>query len=136
MLTALPFGKYGILTVIMGMVFLLGFFLDWIEISLIVLPLLGPIISTLGFAISGYGVVENPELVWFVVIIAVCLQTSFLTPPVGFSLFFLAGVAPKGTQLMDIYKGVIPFIIIQLIGLALVILWPQLVIWMPAMAYR
>jgi tripartite ATP-independent transporter DctM subunit len=136
MLTALPFGKYGILTVIMSMVFLLGFFLDWIEISLIVLPLLGPIISTLGFAISGYGVVENPELVWFVVIIAVCLQTSFLTPPVGFSLFFLAGVAPKGTQLMDIYKGVIPFIIIQLIGLTLVILWPQLVIWLPAMAYR
>ena len=136
MLTALPFGKYGILTVIMGMVFLLGFFLDWIEISLIVLPLLGPIISTLGFAISGYGVVENPELVWFVVIIAVCLQTSFLTPPVGFSLFFLAGVAPKGTLLLDIYKGVIPFIIIQLIGLALVILWPQLVIWLPAMAYR
>jgi TRAP-type mannitol/chloroaromatic compound transport system permease large subunit len=86
-----------------------------------VLPLLGPIVSSLGFEINGYGKVETPELVWFVVIIAVCLQTSFLTPPVGFSLFFLAGVAPKGTELIEIYKGVIPFIIIQLIGLALVI---------------
>ena len=134
-LTSLPFGPYGILLFIMGLVFLLGFFLDWIEISLIVLPLLGPIISNLGFQVDGYGVVENPELVWFVVIVAVCLQTSFLTPPVGFSLFFLAGVAPKGTELIDIYKGVVPFILIQLTGLALVIIWPQLVIWLPAVAY-
>jgi tripartite ATP-independent transporter DctM subunit len=135
MITSIPLGPYGILALIMGMVFILGFFLDWIEISLIVLPLLGPIVSSLGFEINGYGKVETPELVWFVVIIAVCLQTSFLTPPVGFSLFFLAGVAPKGTELIEIYKGVIPFIIIQLIGLALVIMWPQLVIWLPAMAY-
>lgn len=134
-ITGLPLGKYGILGFVMFMVFILGFFLDWIEISLIVLPLLGPIISGLGFHINGYGVIENPELVWFVIIIAVCLQTSFLTPPVGFSLFFLAGVAPPGTLLIDIYKGVIPFILIQLTGLALVILFPALVMWLPAVAY-
>lgn len=136
MITSLPWGPYGILAFIMGMVFILGFFLDWIEISLIILPLLGPIVSQLGFQVDGYGVVENPELIWFVVIVAVCLQTSFLTPPVGFSLFFLAGVAPKGTELLDIYKGVIPFIIIQLIGLSLVVIFPQLVVWLPAVAYR
>ena len=90
-LTGLPLGPHGVLVVILGSVFLLGFFLDWIEISLIVLPLLGPVVSALGFEINGFGIIENPELVWFVVLVAVCLQTSFLTPPVGFSLFFSDG---------------------------------------------
>ena len=135
-LTALPLGPYGILAIILGSVFILGFFLDWIEISLIILPLLGPIIIKLGFQVDGYGVVTNPELIWFLVLVAVCLQTSFLTPPVGFSLFFLMGVAPKGTELLDIYKGIIPFVILQLIGLFIVILYPQLVIWLPAVTYR
>lgn len=135
-LTGIPLGPYGILAVILGFVFFLGFFLDWIEISLIVLPLLGPIVSSLGIEVNGYGVISNPELIWFVVLVAVCLQTSFLTPPVGFSLFFLAGVAPEGTELKDIYKGIIPFVILQLIGLLTVIIWPQLVIWLPYIAYR
>lgn len=134
-LTGLPLGPYGILAVILGAVFFLGFFLDWIEISLIILPLLGPIITKLGFQVNGYGVIDNPELIWFLVMVAVCLQTSFLTPPVGFSLFFLMGVAPEGTELVDIYKGIIPFVILQLIGLLAVIIWPQLVIWLPAVAY-
>ncbi len=134
-LTGIPLGPYGIMAVILGGVFLLGFFLDWIEITLIILPLIAPVISTLGFQIEGHGVVDNPELVWFVVLIAVSLQTSFLTPPVGFALFYLKGVAPPEVELVDIYKGVVPFIILQLIGLVIIAIWPQLVIWLPALAY-
>jgi len=135
-LTGLPFGPHGILLVIVGVVFLLGFFLDWIEISLIVLPLLGPVISSLGFEINGYGVVDNAALVWFVIIVAMSLQTSFLTPPVGFAIFFVSSTAPDDVKLSDVYKGIIPYVILQLIGLAIVILLPQLVIWLPAMAYK
>ncbi len=134
-LTSIPLGPAGIMAVILAFVFLLGFFLDWIEITLIVLPLIAPVVSSLGFQIEGHGVVDNPELVWFVVLIAVSLQTSFLTPPVGFALFYLKGVCPPDIELVDIYKGVIPFIILQLIGLVIVALWPQLVIWLPAVAY-
>ena len=134
-LTGIPLGPAGIMAVILGFVFLLGFFLDWIEITLIVLPLIAPVVSSLGFQIEGHGVVDNPELVWFVVLIAVSLQTSFLTPPVGFALFYLKGVCPPDVELVDIYKGVIPFIILQLTGLVIVALWPQLVIWLPAVAY-
>ncbi|MGB5745773.1 MAG: TRAP transporter large permease subunit [Desulfobacterales bacterium] len=134
-LTGLPLGPYGIMGVILGGVFLMGFFLDWIEITLIVLPLIAPIISTLGFEINGYGVIDNPELVWFAVLVAVALQTSFLTPPVGFAIFYLKGVTPPEIKLLDIYRGVIPFVILQLIGLLAVAVWPQLVIWLPAMAY-
>ena len=135
-LTGLPLGPYGIIAVTLIFVFLLGFFLDWIEISLIILPLLAPVVSSLGLNINGYGVVGNPELVWFSILIAVSLQTSFLTPPVGFAIFFLMGVAPPEVKLVDIYKGVIPFVILQLIGLALVLIWPSLVTWLPAIAYR
>ena len=135
-LTALPFGPYGVVLVILGAVFLLGFFLDWIEICLIILPLLGPVVTKLGFGFDGQGVVDKPELVWFTILVAVSLQTSFLTPPVGPSIFYLQSVAPSDIKLMDIYKGVVPFIILQLIGLGLVILWPQLVIWLPIVAYR
>ncbi|CAB1081871.1 TRAP dicarboxylate transporter, DctM subunit, unknown substrate 6 [Olavius algarvensis Delta 1 endosymbiont] len=134
-LTGIPLGPYGIMVVILGAVFMLGFFLDWIEITLIVLPLIAPVVSGLGFEIDGHGVVDNPELVWFVVLIAVSLQTSFLTPPVGFALFYLKGICPPEIELVDIYKGVIPFIILQLIGLIIVAIWPQLVIWLPAIAY-
>ena len=134
-LTGIPLGPYGIMVVILGAVFLLGFFLDWIEITLIILPLIAPVVSSLGFQIEGYGVVDNPELIWFVLLIAVSLQTSFLTPPVGFALFYLKGVCPPEVQLVDIYKGVIPFIILQLIGLLIIAIWPQLVIWLPAVAY-
>jgi tripartite ATP-independent transporter DctM subunit len=134
-LTGIPLGPYGIMMVILGAIFLLGFFLDWIEITLIVLPLIAPVVSTLGFQVDGYGVIDNPELVWFVVLIAVSLQTSFLTPPVGFALFYLKGICPSEIELVDIYKGVIPFIILQLIGLIIIAIWPQLVIWLPAVAY-
>jgi tripartite ATP-independent transporter DctM subunit len=134
-LTGLPFGPYGILIFILGIVFLLGFLLDWIEITLIILPLLSPVVAALGFEIDGHGVIDEPSLVWFVMLVAVALQTSFLTPPVGFALFYLKGVCPPEIKLTDIYKGVVPFIILQLIGLATIIMFPQLVIWLPAVAY-
>ena len=134
-LTGLPFGPYGIIFFILGVIFLLGFFLDWIEITLIILPLLAPVISALGLDIDGYGVVDYPELVWFVMLVAMALQTSFLTPPVGFALFYLKGVCPPNVQLSDIYKGVLPFIVLQLIALLVLVFWPQLVLWLPAAAY-
>ena len=135
-LTALPFGSYGIIVFILFCVFLLGFFLDWVEITLIILPLVAPVVGRLGLAIEGYGVVDRPELVWFLILVAVTLQTSFLTPPVGFALFYLKGVAPAEVQLSDIYKGVVPFIILQLFSLIVIALWPQLVTWLPAMVYK
>ncbi|MCW8886904.1 MAG: TRAP transporter large permease subunit [Motiliproteus sp.] len=134
-LTGLPFGPYGIIAFILAIIFLLGFFLDWIEITLIILPLLAPVISALGLDIDGYGVVDNPELVWFVMLVAMALQTSFLTPPVGFALFYLKGVCPPDVKLTDIYKGVIPFIVLQLIALLILVIWPQIVVWLPAAAY-
>ncbi len=134
-LTGLPFGSYGIVAFILFIIFLLGFMLDWIEITLIVLPLLAPVVSTLGFDIDGGGVVDNPTLVWFVMLIAVALQTSFLTPPVGFALFYLKGVCPKEVRMEHIYRGVIPFIVLQLVGLLIIACWPELVLWLPILAY-
>jgi tripartite ATP-independent transporter DctM subunit len=135
MLLSLPFGPYGIIAFILGLVFFMGFFLDWIEISLIFLPLLAPVLPGLGLEVNGFGVIEKPELVWFAVLVAVTLQTSFLTPPVGFTIFFLQGVAPEGVVLLDIYKGVFGFVILQIIGLLLVFMWPELVLWLPSVAY-
>ena len=123
-LKGLPFGPSGIVIFILFITFILGFFLDWIEITLIVLPLVGPVVASLGF-----------DLVWFTVLFAVCLQTSFLTPPVGFALFYLKGVAPPGISIRDIYVGVIPFIILQLLGLAIVFEFPEMVTWLPRAVY-
>jgi tripartite ATP-independent transporter DctM subunit len=134
-LLSLPFGPMGIIAFILGLVFFMGFFLDWIEISLIFLPLLAPVLPGLGLEVNGFGVIEKPELVWFAVLVAVTLQTSFLTPPVGFTIFFLQGVAPEGVVLLDIYKGVIGFVLLQILGLLLVFWWPELVLWLPALAY-
>ena len=134
-LTGLPFGPYGIIAFILLVVFFLGFFLDWIEITLIVLPLLAPVIGALDIAINGYGVVDDPKMVWFVMLVAMTLQTSFLTPPVGFALFYLKGVCPPDIRLIDIYKGVMPFIGLQLFALVLLIFWPEIALWLPAIAY-
>ncbi len=123
-LLGLPFGPTGILITILCATFLLGFFLDWIEISLIVLPLVAPVVAGLGF-----------DLVWFTVLFAVCLQTSFLTPPVGMAIFYLKGVAPPDVDTGAIYRGVVPFIALQLLGLALIFLWQDLVTWLPSRAY-
>jgi tripartite ATP-independent transporter DctM subunit len=123
-LLGLPFGPTGIVITILFATFLLGFFLDWIEISLIILPLVAPVVQSLGF-----------DLVWFTVLFAVCLQTSFLTPPVGFAIFYLKGVAPDNIDIRTIYRGVFPFILLQLLGLALIFIWKPLVTWLPGMAY-
>ncbi len=123
MLLGLPFGPSGILASILFFTFLLGFFLDWIEITLIILPLVAPVVIALGF-----------DLVWFTVLFAVCLQTSFLTPPVGFALFYLKGVAPPEISIGTIYRGVVPFILLQLLGLVLLFFWPPLATWLPSIA--
>ena len=134
-LNSLGLGPMGMIIAVLFIIFLLGFFLDWIEISLIILPLLGPVIMHLDLGVNGFGVVDNPELVWFALLVAVTLQTSFLTPPVGFAIFYLKGVCPPGVELTHIYKGVIPFICLQLIALTLVFIYPDLVTWLPAKVY-
>jgi tripartite ATP-independent transporter DctM subunit len=123
-LLALPFGPTGVVIAILCVTFLLGFFLDWIEITFIVLPLVAPVVVDLGF-----------DLVWFTVLFAVCLQTSFLTPPVGFALFYVKGVAPPEIDVRTLYLGILPFVGLQLLGLALIFLWPELATWLPAQAY-
>ena len=133
-LAALPFDKYGVVIFILAAVFLLGFFLDWIEITLIILPLTAPVVEALGFAFDGYGAVDFPVLLWFVMLVAVALQTSFLTPPVGFALFYLKSAAPD-VSITDVYRGVAPFVILQLIVLGLVVAFPEMVIWLPAQVY-
>jgi len=135
-LTGLGFGPSGLIIFVLVVVFFLGFFLDWIEISLIMLPLLAPVVSGLDLQINGFGVVDYPKLTWFALLVAVTLQTSFLTPPVGFALFYLKGVCPPEVQMTDIYRGVVPFIILQLIALVLVFIFPELVTWLPSMVFR
>jgi tripartite ATP-independent transporter DctM subunit len=123
-LLGLPFGPSGIIISILFATFLLGFFLDWIELTLIILPLVSPVVFNLGF-----------DPVWFTILFAVCLQTSFLTPPVGFAIFYLKGVAPAGVDVVTIYKGVFPYVILQLIGLIIIFNWQAVVTWLPAQAY-
>ena len=134
-LTSLPFGDNGVILFIIFCVFLLGFFLDWIEITFIVLPLIAPVVSAMDLDISGYGVVDKPVLVWFVILIAVTLQTSFLTPPVGYALFYIKGISPSDVDMKDIYKGIIPFVLLQLFAIYLVFKWPALATWLPAYVY-
>ena len=108
------------LALVMVIIFIAGFFIDFIEITFIIVPVVAPIFVTLGV-----------DLLWLGILIAMNLQTSFLTPPFGFSLFYLKGVAPPEIQTGHIYRGIIPFIIIQLIGLTLVIAFPQMATWLP-----
>jgi tripartite ATP-independent transporter DctM subunit len=125
-------GSWGFLILVMAIVFFLGFFLDWIEITLIVLPVFAPLIKTLDF---GAHVPQADIVYWFLILLAVNLQTSFLTPPFGFALFYLKGIAPKEVKIQSIYRGIIPFVIIQLIGLVLVMLFPQLALWLMHASY-
>ena len=112
----------------MALVFFLGFFFDWIEITLIVLPVFAPIIAQLDF---GDHVARFEMTYWFAILLAVNLQTSFLTPPFGFALFYLKAVAPEGVRIQQIYRGIIPFVLIQLVGLALVMAFPEIALWLP-----
>ena len=123
-LTSLPFGPQGVVLFILLAAFKLGFVLDWIEITLIMLPLLAPVLSGMGI-----------DLVWFAILFAVTLQTSFITPPVGFALFYMKGVAPKGIATTTIYRGIIPFAIIQMIVVAVIFMFPEIATWLPTVAY-
>jgi len=123
-LKGLPFGPTGIVIFILTIAFVAGFFLDWLEIVLIILPLVAPVIKELGI-----------NMVWFLVVMAVMLQTSFLTPPVGFSLFYLKGVVPKEITTRHIYVGIIPFVAIQLLAVVACFLWPDLILWLPKKMY-
>jgi len=145
-LESLPFGPFGVIAIVLGIIFFLGFFLDWIEITIIVLPLILTTIGTFDFQFVDPTLYERQEsflvartqanTIWFCVLMAVCLQTSFLTPPVGFAIFYLKSVTPQEVKLIDIYKGVVPFVIIQLIGLVLVFCFGQyLVLWLPQYVY-
>lgn len=126
---------YWTVAFILFIVFCLGFLLDWIEITIIIMPLMLPIIQGLELAVPGYDQVRDPQVVWFAILVAVTLQTSFLTPPVGFALFYLKGVCPPGVSLSHIYRGIIPFVVLQLIGLFIVFEFPQLTTWLPSVAY-
>lgn len=115
-----PGGVNGILIFMLTLIFILGFFIEWIEISYIVVPLFLPLMNNLGI-----------DLVWAATLIAVVLQTSFLTPPFGWALFYLRGVAPPEVPTIAIYKGVVPFIALQLVTLAIIYMWPSLATWLP-----
>ena len=117
---ALPGGAMGATLLVMVVIFLLGFILDFIEITFVVVPIVGPILLAMGL-----------DPVWLGIMIAINLQTSFLTPPFGFALFYLRGVAPAELETSAIYRGVIPFIIIQLAALAMLVAWPELATWLP-----
>ena len=124
LLQSLPGGVFTAMFLTMALIFFLGFFLDFIEICFVVIPIVGPAILAMDV---------NP--VWFAIMIAVNVQTSFLTPPFGFSLFYLRGVAPPEVTTMDIYRGVVPFVFIQLGMLCILALIPELATWLPKVVY-
>ena len=124
LLLGLPGGVFGAMVAVMVVMFLLGFVLDFIEITFVVVPIVGPVLLAMGL-----------DPVWLGVMIAINLQTSFLTPPFGFALFYLRGVAPASVTTTQIYRGVMPFVAIQLLALLLLALWPQLATWLPEQVY-
>ena len=119
-MTSLPGGEWGFLLVSMLLIFVLGFFLDFIEICFIVVPILAPIAEFL-----------HVDLLWFAVLIAMNLQTSFLTPPFGFSLFYLKAAAPPDINMRHIYGGILPFVVIQVVALAVILAFPSVALWLP-----
>ena len=122
------FGSWGVLCIIMVTVFLLGFFFDWIEITLIVLPVFAPIVELMDLGAH----IDRADLIyWFAILLAVNMQNSFLTPPFGFALFYMKGVAPPEVRMQDIYRGIIPFVGLQVTGLGLVMGFPEIAMWLP-----
>jgi TRAP-type mannitol/chloroaromatic compound transport system permease large subunit len=124
LLSSLPGGVFAAMLLVMFVVFLLGFILDFIEITFVVVPLVAPALFVMGV-----------DPIWLGIMLAINLQTSFLTPPFGFALFYLRGVAPKSLPTKAIYRGVIPFILIQLLVLILLSVWPELATWLPDQIY-
>ena len=123
-ITGLPFTPNWLLVFILLIIFLLGFVLDWMEIVLIIAPLTIPVVVSFGF-----------DPIWVAILFAICLQTSFLTPPVGMALFYVKNVAPADVTTLQIYRGVVPFVVLQLIGLGLVWFFPAIALWLPRIAY-
>ena len=121
-------GAWGMLAALMAVIFLLGFFFDWIEITLIVLPIFVPIVELLDF---GDHVSKAEVLYWFAILMAINLQTSFLTPPFGFALFYVKGAAPSVVSMQEIWRGSMPFVALQLVALALVMAFPDIALWLP-----
>jgi tripartite ATP-independent transporter DctM subunit len=121
-----------ILIFVMVLVFLMGFFFDWIEICLIVLPIFAPILKKVDFTPH---LAENKHfLVWFLILMAVNLQSAFLTPPFGFALFYMKGIVPPSVTMQHIYRGIVPFVCLQLIAVAVCMIWPEIVLWLPRRA--
>ena len=125
-------GSWGLLFLILGIVFVLGFFLDWVEITLIILPVFAPLVVGLDF---GDHVPADDMIFWFTILVAINLQTSFLTPPFGYALFYFKGVAPPEVSIISVYKGIIPFVILQLTALVLVVIFPEIALWLPGVVY-
>ncbi|WP_136066336.1 TRAP transporter large permease [Modicisalibacter radicis] len=130
LITGTGFGPYGLLLLIMALIFVLGFFLEWIEISFVVLPLVAPVVEVLDF---GYGLSGQALLIWFAILVAINLQTSFLTPPFGYALFYLKGITEGRIGIGTIYRSIIPFVLLQLTGLILCMVFPALVLWLPGL---
>lgn len=128
LIETLNLSAWGLLIILLVAIFVMGFFFDWIEIALIIFPIFGPIIATLDF---GTHVDSAHLLVWFAVLVAINLQTSYLTPPFGFALFYLRSVAPPEMRIHDIYRGIIPFVLLQLFVMVLALMFPALVLWLP-----
>jgi tripartite ATP-independent transporter DctM subunit len=124
--------SWGFLILIMSIVFMLGFFLDWIEITLIVLPVFAPMVAGLEF---GEHVPRHEVVYWFAILMAVNLQTSFLTPPFGFALFYLKGIAPKEIKIQSIYKGIIPFVLLQMLAVIAILAFPDIALSLMRAAY-
>ena len=125
-------GPWGMLILVMVIVFFLGFFLDFLEITLIVLPVFTPLIIQMDF---GDHLAHADIKFWFIILLAVNLQTSFLTPPFGFALFYMKGIAPKEIRIQSIYKGIIPFVILQALGVVTVMAFPEVALWLMHAAY-
>jgi tripartite ATP-independent transporter DctM subunit len=132
LITSAGLGPWGLLFLIMGIVFFLGFFLDWIEITLIVLPVFAPLVVNLDF---GDHVARQYMIFWFIILMAVNLQTSFLTPPFGFALFYLKGIAPREVKIQSIYLGIIPFVLLQVSAVIIVLMYPGVALWLMRSVY-
>ncbi|MDN2567921.1 TRAP transporter large permease subunit [Aquibium sp. A9E412] len=121
-------GAWVVLLSILLLVFVLGFFFDWIEITLIVLPIFAPLVATLDF---GDHVQGADRIYWFATLVAINLQTSFLTPPFGFALFYMKGAAPPDLRMIDVYRGIIPFVLMQVAALCAILAIPEIALWLP-----
>ena len=143
----LEFGPWMLLILLMVVIFLLGFFFDFLEIILIILPVFAPVIRALAPEFASHLGLDPPAnqaarqfleaqvIYWFAILVATNLQTSFLTPPFGFALFYMKGVAPSSVKMQEIYRGIIPFVGLQLIGILAVLLFPKLALWLPDLVF-